>query len=228
MLLLDADAVLRRYRAIEALQTPVDDLVRTLVVNAIVVRYREDMQIAVGNMTEYIADSTRPFLLQSGIQALDKLGGFWRRQKLTMFLFMIGAFSISGFPFFNGFISKSAIIASAFEQHINWAGLLLLLASVGTFLHTGLKIPYFVWFGKDRGINPDPAPRNMHWAMAMGAFLCTLLGVYPDLLYRFLPTTLSRQLVAVLNPGDRSRPRRADIFVLRARAPRRAEDEAPD
>ena len=115
----------------------------------------------------------------TGIAELHRLGGFWRRQKLAMALFMIGAFSISGFPLFNGFVSKSAIVASAMESHRYAAGLLLLLASVGTFLHTGLKIPYFVWFGKDRGIKPDPAPNNMLWAMGIGAFFCTLLACSP-------------------------------------------------
>ena len=123
----------------------------------------------------------------TGIAELHRLGGFWRRQRLAMMLFMIGAFSISGFPLFNGFISKSAIIAAAMGEHLYGAGLLLLLASVGTFLHTGLKIPYFVWFGKDRGIQPDPAPTNMLWAMGAGAFFCTLLGLWPGLLYRLLP-----------------------------------------
>jgi len=126
-------------------------------------------------------------LKTTGTSELHKLGGFWRRQKLVMVLFMVGAFSISGFPLFNGFVSKSAIIAAAMHDHRYAAGLLLLLASVGTFLHTGLKIPYFVWFGRDKGIQPDPTPVNMVWAMGVGAFLCTLLGVAPGLLYRYLP-----------------------------------------
>jgi len=123
----------------------------------------------------------------TGTSELHRLGGFWRRQKAVMVLFMIGAFSISGFPLFNGFVSKSAIISAAMEDHRYVPGLLLLLASVGTFLHTGLKIPYFVWFGPDRGIRPEKPPVNMLWAMALGAFLCTLLGVAPGLLYRALP-----------------------------------------
>jgi len=126
-------------------------------------------------------------LKTTGKSELHRLGGFWRRQKLAMALFMVGAFSISGFPLWNGFVSKSAIVAAAMEEHLYGAGLLLLLASVGTFLHTGLKIPYFTWFGKDRGIEPDDAPRNMLWAMGIAAFLCTLLGVAPGLLYAYLP-----------------------------------------
>ena len=44
---------------------------------------------------------------------------------------------------------------------------------------------------------------------------------HPPLLYRFLSPAWGLRLVRWLNPGDRSRPRRADIFVLRARAPER-------
>lgn len=126
-------------------------------------------------------------LQTTGRSKLTELGGFAHRQRLVVWLFMIGAFSISGFPLFNGFISKSIIISAAGEAYVYWAFLLLLLASVGTFLHTGLKIPYFTWFGEDQGIEPEPTPRCMLLALALVAGLCTLFGVAPDLLYRYLP-----------------------------------------
>ncbi len=122
----------------------------------------------------------------TGRRKLTELGGFAHRQKLAFGLYMIGAFSISGFPLFNGFVSKSMVIAAAGQSHLDWAFLLLTLASVGTFLHTGLKLPYFTWMGEDRGIVPKPAPRNMIAGMAIGAFFCTLLGVAPQLLYAYL------------------------------------------
>jgi multicomponent Na+:H+ antiporter subunit D len=123
----------------------------------------------------------------TGRSKLTELGGFARRQRAVVWLYMIGAFSISGFPLFNGFISKSAIVAAAGEAHHTAAMLLLLLASIGTFLHTGLKLPYFTWYGEDRGIVPEKAPANMLVAMAATALLCTLYGVAPGLLYRILP-----------------------------------------
>ena len=123
----------------------------------------------------------------TGREKLSELGGFWRRQKLIFGLYMIGAFSISGFPLWNGFISKSMVIAAAGESHLNWAYLLLMLASVGTFLHTGLKLPYGTWFGEDKGIQPKKAPKNMIVAMGLAAFFCTLMGVAPGVLYRYLP-----------------------------------------
>jgi multicomponent Na+:H+ antiporter subunit D len=123
----------------------------------------------------------------TGREKLTELGGFWKRQKLVFGLYMIGAFSISGFPLWNGFISKSMVIAAAGELHLDWAYLLLLLASVGTFLHTGLKLPYGTWMGKDVGIEPSPAPRNMIVAMGIAAFFCTFMGVAPGFLYQYLP-----------------------------------------
>ncbi|MHB8766937.1 MAG: Na(+)/H(+) antiporter subunit D [Deferrisomatales bacterium] len=129
----------------------------------------------------------------TGRSKLTELGGFAHRQRAVVWLYMIGAFSISGFPLFNGFISKSAIVAAAGQAHHTAAMLLLLLASIGTFLHTGLKLPYFTWYGEDRGIVPERAPANMVVAMAGAAFLCTLYGVAPQLLYRMLPFPMDYQ-----------------------------------
>jgi multicomponent Na+:H+ antiporter subunit D len=126
-------------------------------------------------------------LYTTGKSKLTELGGFYRHQKLVYWLYMIGAFSISGFPLFNGFISKSIIVAAAGESHYDIAMLLLILASIGTFLHTGLKLPYWTWHGNDSGIKPARTPKNMIAAMAVAAFFCTLFGIYPELLYRELP-----------------------------------------
>jgi multicomponent Na+:H+ antiporter subunit D len=126
-------------------------------------------------------------LYTTGKSKITELGGFYRHQKVVVFLYLVGGFSISGFPLLNGFISKSMIVSAAGHSHYNLIMLLLNLASVGTFLHTVLKLPYFTWFGEDRGIKPDATPKPMITAMAMTAFLCVLFGVYPSLLYRYLP-----------------------------------------
>ena len=78
----------------------------------------------------------------TGRRKLTELGGIYKYMPITFWLYMIGAFSISGFPLFNGFISKTMVVqASAMWGYaIIW--LMLELASVGTFLHTGLKLPW--------------------------------------------------------------------------------------
>jgi len=99
----------------------------------------------------------------------------------------VGAFSISGVPLFNGFVSKSLVVAAAEEAHrapVEW---MLILAAVGTFLSVGLKLPFFAFFGPDGGIRGREPPWNMLLAMGATALLCVGYGVAPGLLYRMLP-----------------------------------------
>jgi multicomponent Na+:H+ antiporter subunit D len=130
---------------------------------------------------------TGAVLQATGRSKLTELGGFGHRQRAVVWLYMIGAFSISGFPLLNGFISKAAIVTAAGEAHHTAVMLLLVLTSVGTFLSVALKLPYFTWYGEDRGIVPERVPVNMLVGMAGAAVLCALYGVAPQLLYRMLP-----------------------------------------
>lgn len=130
---------------------------------------------------------TGAVIYATGRRKLTELGGLWRKMPLVVILYMVGAFSISGVPLFNGFISKSMIVSAAAYNGMPAVELLLYLASVGTFLHTGLKLPYFMFFGPDRDIESKKLPSNMILAMIMGATLCILYGVVPSLLYQYLP-----------------------------------------
>lgn len=123
----------------------------------------------------------------TGRSKLSELGGIYRYMPVTFVLYMIGGFSISAFPLFSGFVSKSMEVSAAADLHLTWIWLLLTLASAGTFLHTGLKLPYFTFLGKDCGARPTEPPRNMLVAMGIAAFLCVFIGVYPDWLYNMLP-----------------------------------------
>ncbi|OQX53368.1 MAG: Na(+)/H(+) antiporter subunit D [Candidatus Aminicenantes bacterium 4484_214] len=130
---------------------------------------------------------TGAVLEATGRYKLTDLGGLSKKLKAPLILYMIAAFSISGVPLFNGFISKSMVVAAAEEAHHSWAMFLMLLASVGTFLSVGLKLPYFTWGGKDKGLQVKKLPANMYVAMTLVAFICILHGVMPGLLYQLLP-----------------------------------------
>ena len=119
----------------------------------------------------------------TGRRKLTDLGGIGRQMPVVVVLYMVGAFSISGVPLFNGFISKSMIITAAGDDGRGVAELLLTLASIGTFLHTGLKLPYFTFFGPSRGIPVVAVPRNMVVAMGAAAACCIGLGLAPGWLY---------------------------------------------
>jgi multicomponent Na+:H+ antiporter subunit D len=126
-------------------------------------------------------------LMMTGTSKLNQLGGLYKYMPLSLIFYVVGGISISGFPLFSGFVSKSMIVAGAGEAHHPVLMVLLLLASVGTFLSVGLKLPYFAWFGKDSGLQPKEPPSNMLWAMGITSFLCFLIGVYPKVLYDLLP-----------------------------------------
>ncbi len=117
----------------------------------------------------------------------SELGGLYKSMPWTTGFCIVGAASISAFPLFSGFISKSMILtAAAGEGHvITW--LILLFASAGVFHHSGIKIPYFAFFAHDSGKRCAEAPANMLVAMAITAVLCVGIGVYPAPLYAMLP-----------------------------------------
>lgn len=126
-------------------------------------------------------------IYRTGKRKMTELGGLYKSMPITLFFYAFGALSIAGFPFFSGFVSKSMIISAAGENHQALVMLLLTVVSCGTFLYTGLKLPYFVFFGKDAGIVTTDPPSNMLWGMGFATIMCVLIGVFPNLLYRMLP-----------------------------------------
>ncbi|HIL38240.1 MAG: Na(+)/H(+) antiporter subunit D [bacterium] len=123
----------------------------------------------------------------TGRHKLTQLGGLYKTMPITLGLYMVGAFAISAVPLFSGFVSKSMVVSAAGEALLPVVFLTLTLASAGTFLHTGLKLPYYMFFGKDNGARGAEPPRNMLLAMGLAATACTLIGVFPGLLYEHLP-----------------------------------------
>jgi multicomponent Na+:H+ antiporter subunit D len=126
-------------------------------------------------------------IYRTGRTKCTDLGGLHRTMPWTTAFCVVGAASISAFPLFSGFIAKSLIMIAAAQagQHVVW--LLLLFAAAGVFHHAGIKIPFFVFFSHDSGLRPKEAPKNMLFAMGLGAAACIGIGAFPELLYRHLP-----------------------------------------
>ena len=126
-------------------------------------------------------------MLRTGTSKASELGGLCRTMPRTAIFCLIGAASISAFPLFSGFVTKSLIMDATANQHypVIWA--ILVFASAGVLSHSGIKIPYFTFFGHDSGLRPKEAPIHMQMAMGLTALLCILIGVYPDPLYALLP-----------------------------------------
>ena len=134
----------------------------------------------------------------TGTCKFTNTGGLYKYMRVSFWLYLIGGFSISGVPLFNGFVSKSMTIEAAELIHQPIAYILLEGATVGTFLHTAIKLPYNLWF---QGRKEPPAdirvklkdkrentPTNMLIGMSIPAFLCVFIGVYPYYpFYEMLP-----------------------------------------
>jgi len=132
-------------------------------------------------------------LLRAGTVNGSELGGLYKSMPWTTGFCIVGAASISAFPLFSGFVSKSLILtAVALEGHY-WVWAVLLFASAGVFHHSGIKIPYFAFFAHDSGIRCQEAPWNMLIAMAVTAALCIGIGVHPEPLYALLPFAVDYQ-----------------------------------
>jgi len=125
-----------------------------------------------------------------GTVKATELGGLHKSMPLTTVFCGIGAGSIAGFPLLSGFVSKSMIISAAGEQHMFVVWFLLLIASAGVMEHSGIKIPYFAFFGHDSGKRVKEAPWNMLLAMFIGSFFCVTLGIAYPILYDLLPFDL--------------------------------------
>ncbi len=132
-------------------------------------------------------------LYRTGKCKATELGGLYRSMPWTCLFCCVGAASISAFPLFSGFVSKSMIMSAAASSDtvgtiVIWCA--LLFASAGVFHHAGIKIPFFAFFSHDSGIRCKEAPLNQLLAMGIVAFLCVLVGTVPNaFLYDMLPNT---------------------------------------
>ncbi|MGB5336910.1 MAG: Na(+)/H(+) antiporter subunit D [Woeseiaceae bacterium] len=126
-------------------------------------------------------------IYRTGFSKCTDLGGLFRTMPLTAVCGIIGALAISGFPLTSGFTTKTMISQAAADESLVFVYFMLAAASAGVFLHAGIKFPWFVFFQKDSGLRPKDAPWNMAAAMVLLSVLCILLGVFPNLLYAYLP-----------------------------------------
>ena len=131
--------------------------------------------------------STGSVLYMTGKIRCTDLGGLYKTMPLTCLFCMIGAASISAFPLFSGFVSKSMIISAAAYGKMTIIWLILQFASAGVFHHAGIKVPFFTIFSEDSGIRTKEPPLNMLLAMGIAAFFCIAIAVFPAPLYNILP-----------------------------------------
>lgn len=120
-------------------------------------------------------------------ESLKKVGGLGRKMPITAITFAIAALSISGFPGFNGFVSKGMVVGAAHKKHLDVLWYLLLAGGVGTFL-SFIKLGYSAFVEGEYDGPVRDANRGQSAAMILVAGLCVLYGVAPSALFTILPT----------------------------------------
>jgi multicomponent Na+:H+ antiporter subunit D len=126
-------------------------------------------------------------MFRTGTSKASELGGLYRTMPRTAIFCLVGAASISAFPLFSGFVTKSLVLDQVAENNYPFIWAVLVFASAGVLSHSGIKIPFFTFFAHDSGLRPKEAPMHMQLAMGFTAALSIYIGVYPAPLYALLP-----------------------------------------
>ena len=127
------------------------------------------------------------FYATGGITKITDMGGLAKKMPLTAACFLIASLSIAGFPFTNGFASKGLVMEALSESGNTFAYWLIMAAGVGTWLSITMKINYFAFIAKpEKEFECSKVPASRQLAMVLGAVLCIITGVMPELTYSVL------------------------------------------
>ena len=88
-------------------------------------------------------------------QDIWKMGGLFKRMKITSFCFLMGTLALIAVPFTSGFFSKEMILEAALHKHpaLFWIG--VGVATLTTFYM--MRVILVVFFGKERSKNAEHA-----------------------------------------------------------------------
>ena len=139
-------------------------------------------------------------LHETGTTDLDKLGGLSKKMPHTTVLFLVGAFSISGIPPFNGFASKWLIYQAAYQKGVESGNIGFLLVTICCLVTSTLTLASFVkvtqsvFFGQlpKEYENVREVSFGMRLAMGLLALLCIVTGHFPGLVTTFLTEPAAR------------------------------------
>ncbi len=146
-------------------------------------------------------------LHETGTTDLNKLGGLSKKMPHTTVLFLIGAFSISGIPPFNGFASKWLIYQATYQRAVESGNIGFMMATIVALVTSTLTLASFVkvtqsvFFGQlpKEYENVKEVPFGMRLGMGILALLCILTGLFPGFVTTYLTEPAARAAMAANN-----------------------------
>lgn len=144
-------------------------------------------------------------LHETGTTDLGKLGGLARKMPHTTVLFLVGAFSISGIPPFNGFASKWMIYQATYQKAVESGNIGFLLVTIIALVTSVLTLASFVKVSQSVFFGQLPkelehvkeVPFGMRLAMGIFALLCVLTGLFPNLVTTYITEPAARAVFSV-------------------------------
>ena len=139
-------------------------------------------------------------LHETGTTDLGKLGGLSKKMPHTTILFLVGAFSISGVPPFNGFASKWLIYQATYQKAVESGNIGFLMCTIVALVTSTLTLASFVkvtqsvFFGQlpKEYENVEEVSVGMRLAMGILALLCILTGLFPGFVTTYLTEPAAR------------------------------------
>lgn len=144
-------------------------------------------------------------LHETGTTDLGKLGGLSKKMPYTTVLFLIGAFSISGIPPFNGFASKWMVYQATYQKAVESGSIGFLLVTIIALVTSVLTLASFVKVSQSVFFGQLPkelehvkeVPFGMRFAMGIFALLCVLTGLFPGLVTTYITEPAARAVFSV-------------------------------
>ena len=149
-------------------------------------------------------------LTAAGTTNLDKLGGLSKKMPKTTICFLIGAFSISGIPPFNGFISKWQIYQACYMKGIEENSFFYVIVTIVAVvvsvmtLASFIKVTQSVFFGQvpENCKDVKEVPFSMRLPMWIMAVLCIATGLGAQFVNNYLLAPATSAVFNVTNYID--------------------------
>jgi NADH-quinone oxidoreductase subunit L len=111
---------------------------------------------------------------------IRRMGGLWKKMKITYFTFVIGGLALAGFPLMSGFFSKDEILADAFENSS-----FLWIAGITTAALTAFytfRAIFIAFHGKPRDQHLYDHAHESRWPMTFALVVLAGLALLGGLL----------------------------------------------
>ncbi|NKQ39494.1 MAG: monovalent cation/H+ antiporter subunit D family protein [Methanosarcinales archaeon] len=131
---------------------------------------------------------------QTGLRSVEDMKGIGKKMPITMGIFSIAALSMIGIPLLCGFITKWLLVLGILEvysaKYFIFIILLILSSIMSAIYFSPIMInAFFKDWDENKNINAKDPSAYMLVPMLILAFLCILLGIYPDVIFLVIEPT---------------------------------------